>query len=469
MTFQNKIPFILINILFFFSIISHEIGFGITIKQEEELSKEFLKIVHKNFKIIDDKFIVDYINEIGYKIANTRSNPFLYHFYIIKENTYNAFAGPGGHIFLTSGLFEAMDNEGELAGILAHEIAHVACRHLSERIEKDIKIQVATLAGVVAGIFLGLRGTPTAANAVTVGSLAAGKSVALAYSRENEIQADQLGLQYITALGYTGTGIISMLKKIKKKQWIDFKQFPAYLTTHPASEERIVYLSNMIDKATPDFVEQNIEQNYKFKMAHSRLLALYSDKDTASRKLDSKLKNNPDDPAANYGYSLVLARVAKNEEALKYIRKALSQKPFDPYILKDFGRILFANGKYKKAVDVIENALEKISDDPEGLFYLGRAKLILSQPNEAVKILEKLIRANPNYKQGYYYIAKAYTSLKKIADAHYNLAIYYKNNEKLKSANFHLKKALASVNDLKKKEKIEKMLSEIEQENSNSR
>ena len=111
------------------------------------------------------------MNKIGNRILSVLpQQPFNYHFYVIKEDVYNAFATPAGHIFVYTGLLDAMDEEEELAGILGHEIAHVYCRHISQKIERSKKIGIATLAGIAAGILLGVGGAGEAANAVTMGS-----------------------------------------------------------------------------------------------------------------------------------------------------------------------------------------------------------------------------------------------------------------------------------------------------------
>ena len=177
-------------------IISPKGASGITIQQEEELANEFIKLILSHYEIITDPLITNYINEVGQKIVSTLPpQPFFYHFYVIKEDTYNAFATPAGHIFIYSGLLEAMDSEEELASILAHEISHVKSVVIFlKKIERAEKVNYATLAGVVAGVLLGTAGASAAANAVTIGSMAAGQSYALAYGREDERQADQIGL-----------------------------------------------------------------------------------------------------------------------------------------------------------------------------------------------------------------------------------------------------------------------------------
>ncbi|MFW6335163.1 MAG: M48 family metalloprotease, partial [Desulfosalsimonas sp.] len=101
-----------------------------SVKDEKELAEEFLETVHRHFTVIEDPVIHNYINELGGRIVNALPpQPFEYKFHVIKQDSINAFAGPAGNIFVFSGLIEALDTESELAGILAHEIAHVSARH----------------------------------------------------------------------------------------------------------------------------------------------------------------------------------------------------------------------------------------------------------------------------------------------------------------------------------------------------
>ena len=190
--------------------------------------------------------VVAYVNNIGKRILSALpQQPFKYRFYVIDEDVYNAFATPAGHIFVYTGLLDAMEEEEELAGILGHEIAHVYCRHISQKIERSKKIGVATLAGIAAGILLGVGGAGEAASAVTMGSMAAGQTAELSYSRENEMQADQFGLKFITEAGYSASGLLKILKKIRSKTWFGSDQIPKYLMTHPAVEDRIAFIAFM--------------------------------------------------------------------------------------------------------------------------------------------------------------------------------------------------------------------------------
>ena len=448
------------------SIISPKVALGITIQEEEELSREFMKLILSQFEIIKDPLIVNYVNDIGLKIVSTLPpQPFSYHFYVIKEDTYNAFATPAGHIFIYSGLLEAMDSEEELACILAHEISHVTCRHISQKIERAEKVSIATLAGVVAGVLLGTAGASAAANAVTLGSMAAGQSFALAYGREDERQADQIGLNVLREAGYNGKGLISTLKKMRSKRWFDSNQIPTYLTTHPASEERMAYIDTWLEKHKK--TENHID-DYYFKRAHTRLVAIYGDEDVALRKFKSDVLNHPDDPLAYYGYGLILDRKGDHKAAEKYLKTALEKRAFDPYILKDLGRLYFLDGNYQQAFSILDGAASINTKDPDIFFYLGRTQVELDHLMDAVATFEKLISKQPDYPRVFYTLGETYWKLGKKGDAHYYLGIHYKNKNDFKSAIFHLKKALENIDEPYKTAKVEELLTEIQKKKSKS-
>ena len=224
-------------------------GHAITIGEEEELSAEMLRIIFKKLPVVDDPYVTAYVNRVGRRILSVMpEQPFRYRFYVVNEDMYNAFATPAGHIFIYSGLLEAMDGEDELAGILGHEIAHVYCRHISQKIELAKKLSWAQLAGIAAGMLLGVAGgSGAAANAMVLGSAAAGATAQLSFSRDNEMQADQLGLKFLTDAGYGTEGLLKVLKKIRSKQWFSKEQVPTYMMTHPAIEDRIEYVSSWIE------------------------------------------------------------------------------------------------------------------------------------------------------------------------------------------------------------------------------
>ena len=436
-----------------------EIARAITIQEEEELSREFMAAVNEHYEIIQDSVITDYVNRIGDKIlAVMPPQPFPYHFHVIKEYTYNAFAGPGGQVFINSGLFEALTSEEEIAGIIAHEISHVACRHVSERIERSKKIGLATLAGVAAGILLGATGSGSAASATAVGTMAAAQTATLSYSREDETQADQRGLDYLTKAGYSPRGLLAALTQIRSKQWYGKDQIPTYMMTHPAVEDRMTFIASWIE-ANPSIMRQLPSHSKDpFDWTHTRLLAMFGPEDEMLKTFKAQVAQTPDSAMAHYGYGLILVRTGNRSAAMDHFRAALTRRAFDPVLLTELGRTYFLDGRYTEALRILQGALDISPDETEGLFYTGRCFIELGRFQEATRFLESLLRQTPDYPDALFYLGSAYGSLDRTSDACYTLGRYYLIRGDYKNAVVQLEKAMESTPDPQKKSEIEILL-----------
>ena len=454
MPIKNKILTIVTMAAFLIStiVITVPEGICLTIQEEREMSSEFMAVVRAQFPLIEDPVINDYVNRVGKRIlAAIPPQPFDYQFHVLHEDVYNAFATPAGHIFFNSGLFAALDSEDELAGIIGHEIAHVVCRHISDRIESSKKIGMATLAGMVAGVLLGAGGAGAAASAVTVGSVAAGQTAALAYSRDNEMQADQLGLEYLALAGYSGEGLLTSLKKIRSKQWYGSEQIPTYLTTHPASEARMSYIDNWLHQNQSAAVKKPGEVG-GFDLAHTRLIALYTDEKLALKRFKTDLEASPESPLAQYGYALALTRVDQWHNAAVHMKRAIEGNAMTTSMLQDLGIIYFHDGQYEKAMEALSaSSSEK---DPESKLYLGRTQMELGRVAEAKDTFENLVRYNEGFTQAYYYLGESSGRLGDMFSAHYNLGRFYRQKGDLKNAGFHLNRALKLAVDDSQKQMV---------------
>ena len=436
--------------------------FSITIKEEEEMSRQMMAMIYKHLDVIDDPVIVPYVNKIGQRIlASLPQQPFKYQFHVINDDIYNAFATPAGHIFVYTGLLNAMQEEEELAGIMGHEIAHVYCRHISQKIERSKKISMATLAGVAAGVLMGLGGAGEAAGAVTMGSMAAGQTAELAYSRENEMQADQLGVEFLAKAKYNPSGLLKILKKIRSKSWFGSNQIPTYLMTHPAVEDRIAFISSWIESYNENSKPIPLIKPDEFVRIHTRVETRYVEEQVALSSLESEVERNPEDPLAHYRYGLVLARIGKRQQAISQMRIALTKRAFDPYILKDLGWIYFLDGKFEQALKTLETACGMIPDDPECLFYLGRTQMELGNLPEASDKFLEMTRQYPQFTQAYYFLGQSLGKQQQLGEAHYYLGVFYLRSLDRKNAKIQLQQALKHIQDDKKREQIQKWLSQL--------
>lgn len=438
-----------------------QVASAISITEEESLGKEFVRMVEHQYEVIKDPFIVAYINRLGRRILSAfPPQPFEYHFSVIKEDVYNAFAGPGGNVYFNSGLIIALDYEDELAGIMAHEIGHVDSRHISEQIERSKKINTAMLAGVVASIFLGGAGAATASSALGVGSLAAGQSATLAYSRQNEIEADKKGLKYMAESGFAKEAMLDALNVIRSKQWFGRESVPTYLMTHPALEDRLAYIGSVVDQSAHSD-DWKSRPEVAFQIVRARLTALYSDPETALLQLQGDVKRNPEALIARYGLGLALMRKGDFAGAITNLTAAAQMQPAWPIIRGDLGVAYFLGGRYDEAQDVLQSAIDADPTDSAARLYLGRTLLQSGDLSAAVEQLDQAALESPEDSDAQWYLGEAYHRIGNTAQAHFHLGTAYVIRRNFSSARFHLEQALAAGLPTGQTEEAKKMLEEL--------
>jgi beta-barrel assembly-enhancing protease len=221
-----------------------------SIQKEMALGRQLAAEVVKQSKILDDPITTEYVNRIGQNLVRNSDAKVPFVFQVIDGEEMNAFALPGGYIFVYTGLIKLASEEDEFAGALAHEIAHVAARHMTCEATKG---QIANVAGAIPGILLG-------GWAGYVTRQATGAAVPLAsraFSRRDETEADYLGVQYLYSTGYDPTGAVSIFEKLASLQKTEPGAVAKLLSTHPLDADRIDRTEKEIQRilpSKPDYV-----------------------------------------------------------------------------------------------------------------------------------------------------------------------------------------------------------------------
>lgn len=426
-------------------------------EEETTLGQTFLASISSHYEFADYPYIVRYINDLGNHIGRQVEVPYFpLKFYVIRDNTINAFAAPAGHVFFFSGLIRMMDNVDELASVLAHELGHVSARHLAAKIERSQKIGLATMAGVLAGILIGGK----AAGALMTGSMAAGIQAELGYSRDDERQADQLGLKYTCLSGFDPGGMVTVLQKIQRENRYGGQDIPPYLLTHPGAAERMGNIEGMSRGYTmmPESDETK-KLRLDFPIFHTMVVALCDDKEEATREFKKILQADPESSMAHYGLALILQREGNIHEALTHFGAGLRENPYSIPILFSMGKAYQAIGEYENAVSILRKARELSPKDTEILYLLALSFQNLEQYGQASSIYEKLTFLPPVDDEVYYNLGLVYGRQGKLALAHYNLGIYFTKLRSKEKALFHFEKARElAQSDPALRERIDKAL-----------
>jgi predicted Zn-dependent protease len=437
----------------------------LSIEDEKKMGEQFLTAALRQFRFIEDPEVVDYINKVGQRLVkHLEAHTFPYDFYVVDSNALNAFAAPAGHIFINRGLLEFTDNEGELASILAHEIAHVQSRHIAERLARSQKLSLVTLGGLLAGIFLG--GSGTAGQAVIAGTLAGSASLQLSYSRQNEEEADRKGLRYTEAAGYPGQEMVSIFQKMSQQSWQEGGKVPTYLETHPGLSERVNYLAATLEarQKSSKRREEFVEDNQGFRMMQAKLLGAYEDPSAAEPQLRSWLAQPDTRVMGLYGMGLLERRQGKMEDAATSLKKAISLRPDLPPLLVELGETYFQMGQVDKAVSVVQSALSLDPNQPAALCALGRFLLERKNTADARDQLSRAAQLNDRFPSVHYYLGLAYGQLNQLGEAHYQFGIHDQGQGSWKSALFHYREALRYTDNPERQKAIREAMKEMEEE-----
>ncbi len=439
---------------------------GITFGEEEELSQEILRYIFRRMPVVDDPYITAYVDEVGRSLlAGLPDPPFRYRFYVIQQDTFNAFATPAGHVFLYSGLIAAMEGEEELAGILGHEIAHVYCRHISQKIDLAKKVGWAQLAGMAAGMLLGVAaGSGAAATATMMGSAAAGATIQLAFSRENEAQADHFGLQFLKEAGYGAEGLLRILRKIRARQAFGKGQVPTYMLTHPAIEDRIGMIANWIEQH-PEAGRQRREGDpAAWERFLTRILTETTDPSTELVRQEEILGREPENRIARHRRALLLLKGNRPAEAASELQRLLTRDAFNPWLLRDLGRAYFQAGRLEEAAALFETVRRRLPGDPDTLLFLGRTRLETGRLDEAVALFQELAGAAPEFREGLYFLGQALGREGRLAEAHHTLGVYHYKSRDFKTAAIQFRNGLRHAVESDLRERLLRWLQDAERE-----
>lgn len=360
MLFKNKIFLQITSIilLFFFSFCitpqatASSLFGDFTVSDEIKLGKEFDKMVHQRLPVVLDPQITEYVKQLVARVAKQMPpQPFPITAAVIHNNSMNAFAVPGGYIYIYTGLILNLKHEAELAAVIGHELAHVSLRHVARRMEKMKLVNIASALGTLAGMLIGMSGGSNAASvgqALAMGSMGAGKSAYLSYTQDNEREADHLGMNYLIGAGFNPDGMIDSFKAMKQRQWyVSNNNIPTYLSTHPGLDARIDYLKERFRRMPPGYFERKNDDARFFKI-QTLIRARMTDPEVAL----AHYNNIPEDQRTcldNLGLGIILSRMKRDQKAEKAFEMAHSECPGDTLILREQGRFYFTIGKMDKA------------------------------------------------------------------------------------------------------------------------
>jgi len=410
-----------IALLLSLALLSHS-AYGLTISEEKKYGKEVFAEVARSATINNDPYISIYAQEIKSRLEDIAGMPFPVVLTIIESNTVDAFATVGGYVFITTGLIGECDREEELAGVMAHEFAHIKKRHIAKRLEKQKFINIGMLATLVAGMLVGDQ----AGSAVATAGSASAQALSLKYSREDEEEADKEGSAIADRAGYGGLGIADFLKKLRAIGGDKF--LPQYLLTHPYHESRIVTLENM----WPDSKDTVNTAFFPYVLARAKFFGKVHGPGIDEVLVNRYLKDR-DDPVKAYEASLVFSRKGKADESIDVAAHINS-----PYRRLLLGEIFVNAHRYDEAIKTLRD-----SKDPAGMYFLAKAYEGSGNREMAVATLKSLIPYGSAYPEILYKLGMLFGRMGDHGQGFEYLGRYYLAMGRYDTARSNFEKAIS--------------------------
>lgn len=325
-------------------------------QQEKILGRQFMRQIRAQLPLIRDTQINEYLNDLGTRLAasvqsaETRE----FNFFIIDDLTINAFAIPGGYIGVNAGLVQAMQLEAQLAGVIAHEIAHVTQRHHARSFASAGKNRMSTAAAILAAILIG-SSNPEAGQAALAAGLAISQQSSVNYTRLHEYEADRIGIGILANAGLDPAAIAETFEIMRRRNSLNTSSNQIeYLRTHPLDNNRIAEARSRANRlGKPERKAREIN----FALFKARL-AVLSGSDEAQLQHQYQAKYARDkNTAAAYALALLATRNNDFERANRYLEPAIESNPENSFIRLLEARLLLEQGKINASTDLYEELM----------------------------------------------------------------------------------------------------------------
>ncbi|WP_019141791.1 beta-barrel assembly-enhancing protease [Noviherbaspirillum massiliense] len=404
---------------------------------ERKLGEQVMRDIRRDRDYLDDPVVLEYLNNFGASLVAARPEArgeagYDFFFFAVRDPTLNAFALPGGFIGVHSALVLAAQNESELASVLAHEIGHVAQRHIARMLGRQRQDSLIPLAAVVLAA-LASRSSPDATSALLLGGQGMAVQRQLNFSRDAEREADRVGLQILDDAGFDTSGMIAFFGRMQNATRSYSDMAPAYLRSHPLTTERMADIEARIRDQR---YKQHVD-SLDFHLIRARLRVLQNPTAQGMRDAAAVFENQLQQKgrtqiaAAKYGLAFIALRQGATDKAQTLLQESSAAAPGSSEKLQNpvlTGLSIDIKLAANRPVEALKEA-----DAARAKFPLSRgiahqyadALVATGRYDEAVRYLRdqaQLYRHEPELQER---LAKAYAAQGKQALQHIALAEYY--------------------------------------------
>ena len=382
-----------------------------------------MRDIRNSGQVVEDPLVTEYLNDVGSRIAaQTNEGQHSFSFFAVQDERINAFALPGGYIGIHTGLLEATRNEDELAGVLAHEVAHVTQRHIARAIHANSRQSILTTAMMLGAIIVAAAG---GSGDVVQGAMAVAQGTAMQqqinFTRSNEYEADRVGIAALADAGFDPYGMASFFDILSRQQTTSPEmRAPEFMRTHPVTTARVAEARNRAREYAPIRSQDSVS----YGIARTRVIvASFDTPEQAVVHFETRDYENQSD-IERYGRAVAYQRAGQHYEALPVFEELLEKdKSVIAYHI-GLGQTLVALDQWSTAIDVFEKALALFPRNVPLVIEYGERLLELGQPAKAHALLLDLLNNVPPTPAQVRLIARAASLAGEEAEAYYYLSEY---------------------------------------------
>ena len=383
----------------------------LTLFDEKRIGGNIYKNLQKSNYIVNDVLVSDYISYLGNRLSRNISIDRDYVFFVTKAKSVNAFAVPGGYIGLNAGLITLTENEAQLAGVVAHELAHVVLRHSAEMMANSNVNSIPMWIGIFAGILAGQTEASIASIQSGIG-LSVQNNINLV--RENEIEADAFAARLILKSNFDLNEMANFFRLMQGDS-NDQSNMNEYFMTHPLYTNRISNIKNKGKSQTNPIINSSNDYLYIKNILESSMDIVHSNGNAYS---DNAINN----------HKLALGEFVKGDftKAKNILQKDYYKDKYNIYIASLMSDILWANGEKKKAREILEEILEIYPDNNAISFQLLKYNIKDSvKIDQSIKKLSIVMSKNYNNPRAYKLLAEGYEKIQDKYNAKLALINFY--------------------------------------------
>ncbi|MFC4699310.1 M48 family metalloprotease [Glaciecola siphonariae] len=396
---------------------------AITIDKEKIVGDTIMRQLRGQAPLVQDPVLQEYIQDLGNRlVVHADNTKFPFTFFMINNPVLNAFAFYGGHIGVHTGLIAESESESELASVLAHEIAHVTQRHLARRLESQQRSSPLQIASMIGSLLVAMA-DPRAGMAAVSATMAGGQQANINFTRNNEQEADNIGINILYRAGFDPKGAPSFFGRLAAQSGSRSSQL-AFLQTHPLPQDRV---AETITRARA-YGEVNLPDSLPFHLARARIQARYmSNPERNLSFYESQVRQlqGVKLSAAKYGLAISLFELEQYSSAEEVINALLKDDPENLFYLDVKTDVLLEQQRFDEAINLLKPLRRHKPHNQVLALNLANSYLKAADYDSAIEILRDLLLVDSNNILSYQLLNDAYERTQQKKEAHKTQAEIY--------------------------------------------